>query len=261
MVLTTIGYDSKKRVEEFRVSDIAVTQNFFGDKSLYMPIEEFRRIRFGEQEASRPCFIKVKVKRGVNPRSVVPAIERSWQHFAAEHMKLAAEDIPRLSVHTSQDWYADVFADLQNQMRVVLLIFAVICSVAVLLIFCIFYMIVTTRQKDIAIIKSCGASSTAAASIFAGFGICAGIAGGAMGVVAGTVITRNINIVEGWVRIVFGIKLWRTSSYGLATIPHQVNWPAVPWIAGAAAIGCLAGVLIPAIIAARTKPVQILRYE
>jgi len=85
--------------------------------------------------------------------------------------------------------------------------------------------------------------------------------GTALGVIMGMVITHNINILEKWVRMIFGIKLWRTSSYGLATIPHQVNWSAVPWIAAAAVIGCLVGVLIPAIIAARTRPVEILRYE
>jgi len=226
-----------------------------------MPYEQFHRIRFGEQEANRPSFIKVKLKQGINPRSMVGPIERKWYDFALNRMKLPAEEIPRLAVHMSQDWYADVFADLQNQLRVVLLIFAVICSVAVLLIFCIFYMIVTAKQKDIAVIKSCGASSVAAASIFAGFGICAGIVGTALGVIMGMVITHNINILEKWVRMIFGIKLWRTSSYGLATIPHQVNWSAVPWIAAAAVIGCLVGVLIPAIIAARTRPVEILRYE
>jgi lipoprotein-releasing system permease protein len=261
IVLTTIGYGAKRKVDEFRVSDIAFTQTFFGDKTLYMPYEQFYRIRFGEQELNRPSFIKVKLKRGIDPRSMVDSIQRKWHDFAADYLKLPADEIPRLAVHMSQDWYADVFADLQNQLRVVLLIFAVICSVAVLLIFCIFYMIVTTKQKDIAVIKSCGASSAAAASIFAGFGICAGIAGTALGVIMGMVITRNVNVLEEWVRIIFGIKLWRTSSYGLATIPHYVNWSAVPWIVGAAVLGTLAGVLIPAIIAARTKPVEILRYE
>jgi lipoprotein-releasing system permease protein len=122
-------------------------------------------------------------------------------------------------------------------------------------------MIVTVRQKDIAIIKSCGASGSAAASIFAGFGMCVGITGSVLGLVLAIFITRNINTLEEWVRLIFGIKLWRTSSYGLATIPHQVNWLGVPWIVGFAIAGCLIGVLIPAIIAARTNPVKILRYE
>jgi lipoprotein-releasing system permease protein len=122
-------------------------------------------------------------------------------------------------------------------------------------------MIVTARQKDIAIIKSCGASKITAASIFAGFGVVIGIVGSAAGVLLGIIITRNVNILEQWVRVIFGLKLWRTSSYGLAEIPHQVHWASAPLFAVLAIAGCLVGVLIPSLIAAWRSPVKILRYE
>jgi lipoprotein-releasing system permease protein len=201
------------------------------------------------------------LEQGVDPNSMIDAIQTHWHGFAVEHMNYAPDVVPHLSIHMSEDWHRDVFEDLRNQLRVVLLIFGVICSVAVLLIFCIFYMIVTARQKDIAIIKSCGASGRAAASIFVGFGTCVAIIGSAFGILLAVLITKNINTLEEWVRLIFGIKLWRTSSYGLATIPHQLHWPAVPWIIAVAVIGCIIGVLIPAVIAARTNPVKILRYE
>ncbi len=261
MVLTTIGSKLKRRVDEFRVSDIAFTQTFFGDKALYMPLEQFNRLRFGEEGANRPSYIKVKVKQGVEPRNVVATIQRRWYDFATERMKLPAEDVPQLTVHMSQDWYADVFEDLQNQRLIVLLIFGVICSVAVLLIFCIFYMIVTAKQKDIAIIKSCGASGMTAAAIFGGFGVLVGAIGSAVGVILGMIIISNVNTLEDWVRVIFDIKLWRTSSYGLAEIPHHVHWPWVPWFVAIAVAGCLVGVLAPSIIAACRSPVKILRYE
>jgi len=128
-------------------------------------------------------------------------------------------------------------------------------------VFCIFYMIVETKLKDIAIIKSCGASSTTAALIFTGFGGCIGLTGSVLGVVIGYVIVRNVNILERWVHIITGVKLWRRSSYILNYIPNQLNWPDVFPIALAAVAGCCVGALIPAIVAAKTKPVDILRYE
>jgi lipoprotein-releasing system permease protein len=260
VILTTIGYEAKRHVNEFRISDIAFTQTFFGDKTLYMPYEQFYKIWYGEG-ATRPSFIKVKLKNGVDPRSMVGPIEKMWNDFAIDYLKLAPEDVPRLVVHMSQDWYTDVFEDLRNQKAIVLLIFGVICSVGVLLIFCIFYMIVTAKQKDIAIIKSCGASKITAASIFAGFGVVIGIVGSAAGVLLGIIITKNVTILEQWVRVIFGLKLWRTSSYGLAEIPHQVHWASAPLFAALAITGCLVGVLIPSLIAAWRSPVKILRYE
>ncbi|MHC4124746.1 MAG: hypothetical protein ACYSSI_14310, partial [Planctomycetota bacterium] len=73
--------------------------------------------------------------------------------------------------------------------------------------------------------------------------------------------TSNINIIENWIRIILGFRLWRSSAYGLNQIPHQVDWFSIWWIVPAAVAGCFIGALIPAIAAARAKPVDILRYE
>jgi len=134
------------------------------------------------------------------------------------------------------------------------------CSV-VLLIICIFYMIVRLKQKDIAIIKSCGAASGSVCWIFVAFGFCVGIVGSVFGTLLGYVVTKNINAIEECIRKIFGLKLWKSSVYMFSEIPNEVNWAwalAIVLIAIGAAV---VGTLIPAIVAARTKPVEILRYE
>jgi len=144
---------------------------------------------------------------------------------------------------------------------VLMLIFGVVCSVGVLLIFCIFYMIVMTRLKDIAVIKSCGAAGGTVASIFIGFGICVGVVGSAIGITLGYFVTRNINVIEEWVTVVTGLKLWKSSAYMFSTIPNEVDVGATCWIVLFMIFASVLGALIPAIIAARTRPVDILRYE
>jgi len=57
------------------------------------------------------------------------------------------------------------------------------------------------------------------------------------------------------------MKLWRSSVYMFEKIPNEVNWPAVWWIVLAAIAACVIGALIPAMVAARLRPVKILRYE
>jgi ABC-type lipoprotein release transport system permease subunit len=44
-------------------------------------------------------------------------------------------------------------------------------------------------------------------------------------------------------------------------IPNTVDWQAVLWIAVSAIAGAAIGALIPAISAAITRPVNVLRYE
>jgi len=57
------------------------------------------------------------------------------------------------------------------------------------------------------------------------------------------------------------LKLWKSSVYLFSKIPNEVNWPWAMRIVLMAIIAAAIGTLIPAIIAARTKPVNILRYE
>jgi ABC-type lipoprotein release transport system permease subunit len=260
-ILTTMDYRGKRHVEKFIVSDVVSSKGYFDDKTLYMPLNTLRKIDEKDFVDNSTNFIKLKLKNRTDTQKTATKIKDLWYQYSVEELKKEPKTVSFLNFDTRDSLYQNIFDDLRNQLTVVTLMFGVICSVAVLLIFCIFYMIVTTRQKDIAIIKSCGASSLSAASIFTGFGVCIGIIGSILGVILAIVVTNNVNILEEWVRIIFGIKLWRTSSYGLTEIPHQVHWPVVAPVVLAAIAGCIIGVLIPSIIAARTKPVKILRYE
>jgi lipoprotein-releasing system permease protein len=152
-------------------------------------------------------------------------------------------------------------AEFRKQMGVLLLIFGVVSLSAVLLVFCIFYMIVERQRRGIAILKSCGAGSGAVAFIFVGFGLFVGTLGTLLGTVIGYLVTKNINVVEGWIRIAFGLKLWKASVYMFSKIPNEVDWQAVVWIAVSAVAGAAIGALIPAVSAAITRPVNVLRYE
>jgi lipoprotein-releasing system permease protein len=251
----------KRKVWKFRVSDILYSGIYYKDKKIYLPYEEFYRFSFGDDGPVRAANVRIRVREDVEPGSIKDDVWQVWEQFASERLGWSEDAVSKAWIWVSQKSEEGFYAELRKQMAVLLLIFGVICSVTVLLIFCIFYMIVVTKQKDVAIIKSCGAASSSAAFIFFGFGACVGIVGSALGIVLGYVVTRNINTLEDWVRVVFGMKLWRSSVYMFKTIPNQVNWPAVWWIVLVAIAACLVGALIPAIVAARTRPVEILRYE
>ena len=142
-----------------------------------------------------------------------------------------------------------------------MLIFGVVSFSVVLLVFCIFYMIVESCQKDVAIIKSCGATGGTVALIFVGFGAFVGIIGSVIGTILGCIITKNINTIEEWIRIIFGLKLRKSSVYIFSRIPNEIDWASVMPIVFWSVIAAALGALIPAIIAVRVKPVNILRYE
>ena len=223
------------------------------------------------QDGSRPEF-----KRQVMRFAVADIIETGVYQFDSGYAYLPIEKLrtfvqeqldadPFLmtstSINTARQLQSPLIAAYEKQMGILLLIFGVISFGVVLLVFCIFCMIVRLKQKDIAIIKSCGATSSSVAFVFVGFGACVGAVGSGLGTVLGYVITRNINTIEDWIRIIFGLKLWKSSVYLFSKIPNEVNWPWAMRIALMAIIASAIGTLIPAIVAARTKPVNILRYE
>ena len=142
-----------------------------------------------------------------------------------------------------------------------MLIFGIISAACILLIFCIFYMIVMTKLKDIAIIKAVGSGASKITLIFIMFGLCVGIIGAVIGLLIGYIVTVNVNTIEQWIRMLFGLKLWSSSVYIFNKIPNQFDWYWAVWVLVAAVVASALGALIPAIIAARTKPVKILRYE
>ena len=151
--------------------------------------------------------------------------------------------------------------ELYKQMMILLVILGIVSAGIVILISCIFYMIVQSKQKDIAVIKSCGASNGSVASIFLGYGVLVGVIGSAIGMVLGYIVIKNINEIERWIQVLFGLKLGKSSVYIFDKIPSEINWPIAWMIAAAAVVAAAIGALIPAITAAKSRPITILRFE
>jgi len=252
----------RRKTIKFTISDVVFTGVYHLDKGLvYLPIEELQKILYPGQDEGVAAQIQIKLKDGSDADAALAQIRGVWESFAAEQLGWEQYLISRTAIVTAKQMQSEYVAEFRKQMGVLLLIFGVVSLSAVLLIFCIFYMIVETKQKDIAIIKSCGATNGSVALIFIGFGVCVGMIGSAAGMVLADIVTRNISIIEGWIRIIFGLKLWKSSVYMFSSIPNEVDWSSAMLIALSAVFAATVGALIPAIIAVRTRPVNVLRYE
>ncbi len=247
---------------KFEIADVVFTGMYINDTSdVYLPIATVRKlIGLNSDQRGPGEEFRIKLAQGVDPDLMLGVVRQVWEQFAIK------KGLPRYYVNkpllgTARQMQGRFVDELNKQMLVLMVIFGVICSVAVLLIFCIFYMIVMTRQKDIAVIKSCGAGSGTLWSVFTGFGACVGIVGSCIGIGLGYIVISNINIIEKWISKVSGIKLWKSSTYIFERIPNQLHMGWCWRIAALAVVAAMIGALIPAIVAARTKPVEILRYE
>ncbi len=252
----------KRRLIPFHIADVVFTGVHELDAGfVYVPIETLQQVLHPELNAPATT-INIKLKAGTDPFLAVAQIRGLWDVFAErqlgwnEYLRRGATQI--ITAREMQRQYVE---EIRKQMGVLLLIFGVVSFTVVVLVFCIFYMIVRLKQRDIAIIKSCGAASTSVAWIFLGFGITVGVVGAAIGAVGGYAITKNINALEEGIRVLFGMKLWSSSVYMFSRIPTEVDWTSALPIIGLAIAAAAVGALTPAIVAALTRPVEVLRYE
>ncbi len=258
---TGIGRFKRKPIS-FTVVDVVYTGVYELDKNfVYLPIDKLQEQIYPNEDKPIADQIQIKLTRNANVTQSLERIKDIWQQFASEKLGWNKYFISETIIVTSRQMQSRYIAELRKQMGVLLLIFGVVSFSVVLLILCIFYMIVETRQKDIAIIKSCGAPSSSVAMVFMGFGGFVGILGSAFGILFGYIVTKNINLIEEWIRLVFGLKLWKSSVYMFSKIPNEVDWSSAFIIVLFAIAAAAVGALVPAIVAVRIKPVNILRYE
>jgi len=252
----------KRKTLKVTIVDIVHTGVYDLDKGfVYLPIEKLQDTLYPDQKGQFANQIQIKLSKDVQTDVALAQIRGVWQNFVQQHLKANPYLIRYTIIETAQQMQSRYAGELRKQMGVLLLIFGVVSFSVIVLIFCIFYMIARLKQRDIAIIKSCGGTSSSVAFIFLGFGGCVGIIGSALGTALGHIITTNINIIEDYIRIIFGLKLWKSSVYMFSKIPNEINWLSVLPIVLFAIIAATIGALIPAIVVARTRPVDILRYE
>jgi lipoprotein-releasing system permease protein len=164
----------------------------------------------------------------------------------------------------ARDWMQmnkNLFAALKLEKRVMFIILALIVLVAAFNIICTLIMVVMEKNKDIAILKSMGATSRGIMKIFVLQGLIIGAVGTFLGAVTGLLIAINLNQISLFVEKLLGIKILPSDVYYLSSLPSQVNyWDLVIIVAGSLLISFLA-TLYPSRSASRLDPAEALRYE
>ncbi len=209
---------------------------------------------------ARTSEIHVRVKPGTDLDTVKAEVEKIvGQVLHDRQPELVSSMGPYVETWAeSQHTWLDA---IENEKLLMVFLFGLISIVAIFLIFCIFYMIVVEKTKDIGIVKSVGAESTTVAGIFLGYGLAIGIVGSGLGLLCSYLIIHNINELHEWLGRAFGVQIWNPEVYLFDKIPNTMHMKDVIIIVTVAVLSSVLGALIPAIFAARMNPVEALRWE
>ena len=211
-------------------------------------------------EPARASEIQIKARDGANLPALRAQIEQIVDDIKMQKQMSTAYPY---SVETwdEQPSTRAFIGAVEKEVVLTTLLFGIISIVAIFLVFCIFYMIVVEKTKDIGIIKSVGATGIGVLQVFLGYGLAIGIVGAGVGFLVAYLIVHNINALHAWMGRVMHVKIWDPETYQFDTIPSTMNPKTVMWILVVAVASALLGALVPAIRAARMNPVEALRYE
>jgi lipoprotein-releasing system permease protein len=153
------------------------------------------------------------------------------------------------------------FSALRVERIVMFVILTMIVLVAAFGIISTLIMLVMQKRKEIAILKSMGATGRSLMAVFIVQGMIIGAAGTLLGLLAGLVIAGNLDPIVAAIEWAFGFKAFPQDVYLLDKLPSRVLWPDVIAITITAFVISFLATIIPSRQAARVDPVVAIRYE
>ena len=162
------------------------------------------------------------------------------------------------------DWRqmnSELFEALEIERIAMFVVLSLIVLVAVFNILSSLIMLVRAKTRDIAILRTMGASRRGMMKVFMTVGVTIGSLGIVLGLILGAIFLFFRQGVVNFIQLVTGQNLWDPSVRFLSELPSKTDPFEVTAIVVIALVLSFLATLYPAWKAASTDPVQVLRYE
>lgn len=167
----------------------------------------------------------------------------------------------KVRIHDWQRVNASFFNAIQVERNVMFLILTLIIVVAAFNIISSLIMLVKDKSKDIAILRTMGASRNTVMKIFFIAGASVGTTGTLAGFSLGLAFTTNIETIRQWIQGLSGTDLFAAEIYFLSKLPAVVDLKEVVAVVVMGLMLSFLATLYPAWRASKIDPAEALRYE
>ncbi len=162
------------------------------------------------------------------------------------------------------DWQqanAQFFGAIQVERNVMFIILTLIVLVAAFNIVSSLIMLVKDKGRDIAILRTMGATRGMVMRIFFLTGASIGVAGTLFGLALGVAFADNIETIRRWIEGLTGSELFAEEIYFLSQLPARIDGGEVATVVLLSLVLSFLATIYPSWRAARLDPVEALRYE
>ena len=151
---------------------------------------------------------------------------------------------------------------LKTEQVAMTIIFSIVVLISCFPILAAMIMLVKNKSKDIAILRTIGATRGAVLRIFFIAGTTIGLIGTIAGLAIGLAVVLNIDVVQFAVETITGQPLFPPDVYQISTgIPAKIVWSEVLFVALLGFAISAVATFFPAWGASKTDPVEALRYD
>ncbi|HUK59263.1 MAG TPA: lipoprotein-releasing ABC transporter permease subunit [Stellaceae bacterium] len=242
---TATAFGTVPRIKSYTIAGTFEVGMYEYDNSvIFMPLE-----------AAQTFF---NLGQGVSSLEVMVADPDGVRRYDAE---IAQALGGRVRVFDWQQSNLSFFNAVEVERNVMFLILTLIIVVAAFNIVSSMIMLVKDKGRDIAILRTMGATRGMILRIFMLSGASVGIVGTVAGFVLGVAFADNIEAIRQFVQSIIGTQLFAAEIYFLTQIPARIDSDEVASVLAMAFGLSFLATVYPSWRAARLDPVEALRYE
>lgn len=240
---TPFGFTPRRK--SFLIGGVfSVGMSEFDSILVYMPLEQ-AQILFSRGDSADVVEIRI-----TDPDSTVPVMTDLRSRLGPEIMLY--------DWRANSQGLADALTVERNVMR---LIFMIVVAIAALNIVTGLILMVKLKNRDIAILRTIGATRGAILRVFFMASASVGVIGLAVGLLIGISFCIFIGPIQDFISAVTGFDIFPGTVYSLESLPAKVEWAEVAIISFFTILLTFSATALTAWWASRLDPVEALRYE